>query len=341
MIYLDHAATTPTLPNARSVLNTILSVPANPNSTHSVGESARESVEDSRKIIARCVHANPDEIYFTYGATEACIGAMDYLSSHCAITQVSAVEHHAVLDFPVRTGESEEHAVGYAQMLVNNETGEIFQMPTREHKNDLIFTDATAAVGHMPIDVKKLGVDLMAAGGHKFGAPCGIGFLYARRGLEIPHRSVGTPPVALIAAMAAALAWQTGCMVQHTERVNDLRGAMLESLLNVPNTLVNSPIQSSLGEKIRLPHILNISFSGVDGKTLALLCSKRGVMISAGAACTSGNNEPSHVIMAMYGSESRARSAVRISFSHTNTVEEVKKAASIIAECVAELRAIG
>ena len=79
----------------------------------------------------------------------------------------------------------------------------------------------------------------------------------------------------------------------------------------------------------------------MDGKTLALLCSKRGVMISAGAACTSGNNEPSHVIMAMYGSEIRARSAVRISFSHTNTVEEVKKAASIIAECVAELRAIG
>lgn len=335
MIYLDHAATTPTLPNARSVLNTILSVPANPNSTHSVGESARESVEDSRKIIARCVHAHPDEILFTYGATEACIGAMDYLSSHCAITQVSAVEHHAVLDFPVRTGESEEHTVGYAQMLVNNETGEIFQMPTREHKNDLIFTDATAAVGHMPIDVKKLGVDLMAAGGHKFGAPCGIGFLYARRGLEIPHRSGGTPPVALIAAMASALEWNIEHMAENTKHIWECSDALYDGIeRRVSDFRLNITTN-------RLPHILNISFSGVDGKTLALLCSKRGVMISAGAACTSGNNEPSHVIMAMYGSESRARSAVRISFSHTNTVEEVKKASSIIAECVAELRAIG
>jgi cysteine desulfurase len=220
-------------------------------------------------------------------------------------------------------------------MLANNETGERFEMPRREHANDLIFTDATAAMGHMDIDVKRLNVDMLAAGGHKFGAPCGIGFLYARHGIEV-HRS-GTPPVALACSMASALEWQTEHMVLNTETVSQKRNDLewlLTNRFGGERILINTP------PKNRLPHILNVSFDGVDGKALALMLSHCGVMVSAGAACTSGDNAPSHVLMAMYHDEARARSAIRISLSHENTVSECEQAAKIIAECVEQLRAI-
>lgn len=337
MIYLDNAATTPIIPCARETLNAILSVPANPNSSHHCGEAARNRLEEARKTIARCINARPDEIYFTSGATDACQWAMQTLSENCALTQVRVVEHHAVLDCPITTNAALE-PYGIAQMLANNETGEIFSAPHKGNpRTDLWFCDATAAMGHIPIDVKKLGADYLAAGGHKFGAPCGIGFLYAKRGVELAERRTGTPPVALIAAMASALEWHTEHMdenIEHIRKMQKLIGYTLTKNIDGMkfNTLFNSHRSSYL------PHILNVSFYGVDGKTLALLCSKRGVMISAGAACTSGNNEPSHVLMAMYHDEAGARSAVRISFSHENTDEEAEQAAKIIAECVQELR---
>lgn len=334
MIYLDNSATTPILPCAREVLNTVLSVPANPNSSHYCGDAARNRVEEARKVIAKCINARPDEIYFTSGATDACQWAMETLSQNCGLTQVSAVEHHAVMDFPVRTN-SDKPCKGIVQMAVNNETGEVFKMPIRGSRNDLIFTDATAAMGHICLNVNGTAkVDLLAAGAHKFGGPCGVGFLYARRGVKLAERRTGTPPVALIAAMAAALEWQRDYMEANTCKIDICADVFYETLWNkVIGWQTNSPTN-------RVPNILNVSFDDVDGKALALLCSKRGVMISAGAACTSGNNEPSHVLMAMYHDEQRARSAVRISFSHENTPQEAEQAAKIIAECVETLRAI-
>lgn len=333
MIYLDNAATTPIIPCARETLNAILSVPANPNSSHHFGDVARNCLEEARKLIAKCINARPDEIRFTSGATDACQWAMETLSQNCSITQMSAVEHHAVMDFPIRTS-ADKPGKGIVQMFVNNETGELFNIPLRGSKDDLVFTDATAAIGHIPLDVKALRVDLLAAGAHKFGGPCGIGFLYAKRGVELAERRTGTPPVALTAAMAAALEWHTGHMAENTKHIWDCSDALYDGIeRRVSDFRLNITTN-------RLPHILNVSFDGVDGKTLALLCSKRGVMISAGAACTSGDNAPSHVIMAMYHDEARARSAVRISFSHENTAEEAEQAAKIIAECVEQLRAI-
>lgn len=332
MIYLDNAAATRPLPCAIEAMNAVLQVSANPNSSHAAGQDARTTLEDARARIARCIGARPDEIHFTPSATAACQWAMETLSQNCAVTQVSAVEHHAVLDFPVRTNAALDRR-GIAQMLANNETGELF-VPKRENKTDLLFTDATAAMGHIPIDVKALGVDHLAAGGHKFGAPCGIGFLYARHGAPLAEQRFGTPPVALACAMASALEWHTEHMEENARKVHSCADAFYDVI-----TRRTECYHLNLASN-RLPHILNVSFDGVDGKALALLCSKRGVMISAGAACTSGNNEPSHVIMSMYHDEARARSAVRISFSHENTAEEAEQAAKIIAECVEQLRAI-
>lgn len=337
MIYLDSAATTPILPAALATFTAISRIPSNPNSAHKVGESAHETLENIKSVIAKCINAHPDEIHFTPSATTACQWAMETLSQNCASTQVSAVEHHAVLDFHVRINESLTR-VGIAQMLANNETGEIFT-PERGNKTDLLFTDATAAMGHIPIDVKKLDVDYLAAGAHKFGGPCGVGFLYAKRGAPLAEQNYGTPPVALIASMAAALEWQCENMDENRKILLRNFNIMEEKLRNIYYTRYNTPVFNP--ERPVLPHILNVSFDGVDGKALALLCSKRGVMISAGAACTSGNNDPSHVIMAMFHNEAVARSAVRISFGPENAADEVEQAAKIIAECVKELREIG
>ena len=335
MIYLDHAATTPILPVALGAFcDAQYQSWGNPNSAHEFGEHAREKLEQARKTIAGCIHARPDEIHFTASASDACQWAMETLSQNCAVTQVGATEHSAVLHFPVRTNEGMKRC-GYALMLANNETGELYPAVKPENKTDLVFRDATAAMGHIPIDVRELGADMIAAGGHKFGAPCGVGFLYAKRGTTLAGRHDGTPPVALISAMAAALKWHCEHMDEITRNIDRCFDGFYDALRSdIGKWVLN-------GTSLRMPHILNVSFDGVDGKALALLCSRRGVMVSAGAACTSGKNEPSHVILAMYGDENRSRSAIRVSFGHENTPHEAEQAAQIIAECVAHLRSIG
>ena len=334
MIYLDNAATTSILPCALEAMNNILRHPANPNSSHVAGQYANVTMEGARARIAKCINARPDEIHFTSGATEACQWAMQTLSENCCLTQVNATEHHAVLDCPLTTNAVlEPH--GIAQMLANNETGEIFSAPRKGvPRTDLWFCDATAAMGHIPIDVKKLGADYLAAGGHKFGAPCGIGFLYAKRGVPLAERRAGTPPVALIAAMASALEWHVEHMAENTKHIWDCSNALYAGIeRRVTDFRLNITTN-------RLPHILNISFDGVYGEAIAMMCSKHDVMVSAGAACTSGNHEPSHVLMAMYHDEERARGGVRISLSHDNTQDECEYAAKIIADCVEYFRQV-
>ena len=338
MIYLDHASTTPILPVALGAFcDAQYQSWGNPNSAHEFGEHAREKLEQARKTIAGCIHARPDEIHFTASASDACQWAMETLSQNCAVTQVGATEHSAVLHFPVRTNKGMKRR-GYALMLANNETGERYPAVKPENKTDLVFRDATAAMGHIPIDVRELGADMIAAGGHKFGAPCGVGFLYAKRGTPLAGRRDGTPPVAMISAMAAALKWHCEHMDENTRQIEKARYRFLGSVVKIPDIWVNG---REFADEFQMPHILNVSFDGVDGKALALLCSRRGVMVSAGAACTSGKNEPSHVILAMYGDENRARSAIRVSFGHENAPHEAEQAAQIIAECVAHLRSIG
>lgn len=335
MIYLDHAATTPILPVALGAFcDAQYQSWGNPNSAHEFGEHAREKLEQARKTIAECIHARPDEIHFTASASDACQWAMETLSQNCAVTQVGATEHSAVLDFPVRTNDGTKRR-GCALMLANNETGELYPAVKRENKTDLVFRDATAAMGHIPIDVREIGADMIAAGGHKFGAPCGVGFLYAKRGTPLAGRHDGTPPVALISAMAAALKWHC----EHTDEITRNIDRCFDEFYDALRSDIGGWVLN--GASFRMPHILNVSFDGVDGKALALLCSRRGVMVSAGAACTSGKNEPSHVILAMYGDENRARSAIRVSFGPENTPHEAEQAAQIIAECVAHLRSIG
>ncbi len=331
IIYLDHAATTPPLPCAWTAFQ---NAPfGNPSSAHGLGKKARDALEGARARVARCVGAEPGEIVFVSGATEGAALVLNTLHREGYYIEESPFEHHAVSEnIPYPKNDRILDTKAYAAMLVNNETGEIFNLPKKENEYQRLFSDLTAAVGHIPVNVKELGLDYGVFTAHKFGGLPGIGAVYVRDGLPLHAmqkgggqemgRRAGTESVGLACAMAAALDWQTGNMTKNYAHVRDLASLMFSQFAPLwPDVELN--LQGGRAS----PYILNVSFPGAVGTTLGLMLSERGVMVSAGAACSNGLNEPSHVLMAMYGDEGRARSAIRISFSHANTEEEVRTAA--------------
>lgn len=345
MIYLDSAAMYPALPCA---LEAYRNAPfGNPSSEHAVGQAARDALEQAREKIAKLMDCDSDEIIFTATATEAsALAAFSLAQCDYAIT-TSGMEHHAVSEnadaFPMKHRDYWPNDAD-AQMLANNETGAVLPCPALA-SDDLWLCDATAAVGHIPVSFRQLGCDYLIADGIKFGSVHGAALLIAKRnapltplirggGQERGMRS-GTENVPAICAMAAALEWQTEHIEENTAKVSKLAAIMQSALAAIPGVLWNTPL-----DKPHLPHILNVSFTGVDAHALALLLSKEGVMVSPGAACSNGLHEPSHVIMAMFHDEDRARSAIRISMSHQNTEEEVQTAAAKITEAVAYLRSL-
>ena len=354
-IYLDNAATTRPLPCALEAYQTAPF--GNPSSEHAAGQAARTALEQAREKIAKCINAELEQIIFTSGSTEACNLAMNSMEWLCENLEISPFEHHAVNEEVCRAElkhwgkyEGGRKHNGIVHLLGNNETGELY--PPKDSylfsKNVLgveipWFTDATTVVGHIPVDVKQIDCTFMSFAAHKFGGVPGVGVLYAKDpslitpmiyggGQERGMRS-GTENVPAICAMASALEWQVEHTEENTQKIAAMRQMLFQSISRIENHKWNTPFNS-------LPHILNVSFDGVDGHALALLLSKEGVMVSAGAACSNGKNEPSHVIMAMFGDEARARSAIRISLSHENTPDECVEAAKKIEEAVLYLRSL-
>lgn len=336
MIYLDNAAETPPLPVA---LKAYRDAPfGNPSSGHLYGQKAREAIEESRSIIAECMHCKPGEVYFVSTATEAAATAMQSAWLRGYVCNTSPFEHHAISENvyrPLNVDASPGQLV--CQMHSNNETGVILLSPAKMmRKNDLWLCDATASVGHIPISFQNLRCDYLIADAVKFGGVPGAAFLLAHDGVPLTPMfrgggqergmRAGTENVPAICAMAAALKWQCENMERNLLHVTRLRAEMLNRLKGT-DYLVNAMGETS-------PYILNVSFPGIENGALALMLSNRGVMVSTGAACTTGDNAPSHVLMEMYGDEARARSAIRISFSHDTTEDEVMIAASEIVECV-------
>lgn len=338
-IYLDSAAMYPPLPCA---LEAYRNAPfGNPSSEHAAGQAARDALEEARKKIASILDCDADELYFTATATEAACWAIKSLEDDGAHVIPSSVEHHAVSENCDIMGRS---YVAYARMLGQNETGELltnYSMWTGGYW----LCDATAAVGHITVSFRELGCDYLVADAIKFGGVSGAAILIAEKdaplsplirggGQERGMRS-GTENVPAICAMAAALEWQMEHLEENLKHFKRLSGTLRTGLDFVQGHKWNTDFS-----KPHLPHILNISFDGVDAHALTLLLSKQGIMVSAGAACSNGLNEPSHVIMAMFGDEARARSAIRISLSHENTEEECVAAVKAIKDSVAYLRSI-
>lgn len=374
LVYADNAATTRLSARAFDAMRPFLygEVYGNPSSSHYMGQVARDAIETSRSVIARCIGAQPSEIYFTSGGTESDNWAIHiadeygYYKNRRLGGVVSVLEHHAILNaapMSGRVGANEDGIVeprdmemslrertSFASvMLANNEIGTIQPIKALSdvcHRNGTLFhTDAVQAVGHLPIDVKELGVDMLSASAHKFHGPKGVGFLYVREGIEVEpllyggHQErdgrAGTENVPGIVGMAAALREASEDMLENISHTTYMRERLIEGLWKIPGAVLNGHRLS------RLPGIVNFCFDGVDGETLVVLLSERGIMCSSGSACMSGDREPSHVLTAIGRTPEQAQNALRLSIDHTNTDEDIDYILKTVPKCVEYLRRVG
>lgn len=359
MIYMDHAATTPLCDAAKKAILEHIDDFGNPSSSHELGRNARILIEDARERIAKCINAEPNEIYFTSGGSEANTWALMF-KSHLS----SIFEHHSIkpqFTFCVNNGglvdvkDFKNNVFAWYDpccpdvascMLVNNEIGTI--QPIKElaqiaHSGHMLFhTDAVQAIGHVSIDVKDLDCDMLSASGHKFGAPKGVGFLYIKNETKI-HPLIyggkqergargGTENVLGIVAMAAALEDSVNHMEERNAYVKNLRDTLLDRLLQIPGSHLNGSLENRVSSNI------NIRFDGVSGTRLVTLCSLYGVYISSGSACNEGVAAPSHVLKAIGLSDEDALNSIRITLSHNNTEKDIDTATDIITALVSRIR---
>ena len=360
IIYLDWAATTPLCEAAKKSIIEHLDDFGNPSSNHELGRQARVLIEDARERIAKCINADPTNIYFTSGGSEADSWAMHYRT-----VMASALEHHAVVPERYYYNIDTQGFVDLSKleqsiktccthrmrpldmfscMYVNNELGTIQCVKLMSkicHDNGLLFhTDAVQALPHIRIDVKDIDCDMLSASGHKCGAPKGVGFLYTTVSMEQLINGGkqenglrgGTENVLGIISMAAAIEDTVEHMEERNVYVKCLRDKMLDKLLQIPGSHLNGSLENRVCSNI------NIRFDGVPGARLVSLCSLYGVYISSGSACNEGEPTPSHVLKAIGLTDEEALSSVRITLGHTNTEQEIDQATNIITKLVERIR---
>ncbi len=374
-IYMDYSATTPLRKEVLEAMMPYMTTEfGNPSSIHWFGRNAKKAMEDARARIATAIGAaEPGEVIFTSGGSEAdnlaIWGVMEAYGKKHLIT--SAVEHHAVLDtarilekegydltvLPVdEYGMVDPEAVRKAirpdtglvtVMYGNNEIGTV--EPVGEiasvcrEKGVFFHTDAVQAVGHIPVNVKALGVDLMSFAAHKFYGPKGIGGLYVRKGIRLEpqitggaqerKRRAGTENVAYIVGMAKALELAVAELPEEIKHLSTLRDRLIKGLMErIPEIRLNGHPTK------RLPGNVNISYRYVEGESLLLHLDINGIAASSGSACTSGSLEPSHVLMAIGLSHEIAHGSVRMSLGKYNTEADIDKVLEVFPGIVAKLR---
>ena len=361
MIYADNAATTIIDAVAFNAMNYwMLDAYSNASGAYSFSREPKKVLKDARESIAECIKAMAEEIYFTSGGTESDNWAIKG-RAFCYPNQkkriiTSQIEHHAILRscafleyigyevvyLPVDdkgrvAPESLEEAINedtilVSVMLANNEIGTI--EPIREladiaHRHHVTFhTDAVQAMGHIPVFVDELGVDLLSASGHKFNSPKGVGFLYVRKGTQIlplhhggsqeSNMRGGTEAVASIVAMAAALERNCTAMEKHRGHLRQLENIIIHDLDAAEVDYVRN------GADTRIPGNISLSFKKFDGEMILHRLDLRGICVSTGSACNSKETEISHVLQAIHLSEDYARGTIRISLGKDNTGDEAK-----------------
>ena len=377
-VYADNAATTPVHAKAAEAMLACLKEEyGNPSSLHTVGQRAKELLDQARADVAACLGAGAREIYFTGGGSEAdnqalLTGAMLGAKKGKTHLITTAFEHHAVLHamkrleklgFTVTYLDVHEDGVVRPEdvaaaltedtalvsvMLVNNEIGTL--QPVAEiaklchEKGVLVHTDAVQAVGHIPVDVKALDVDMLSLSGHKFHAPKGVGALYCRKGIrpeilieggaqEFGRRG-GTENLPGIVAMAAALKEATENLAREMDQVTALREKLIAGLETIPHSRLNG------SRTLRCPGTVNFCFEGIEGESLLLLLDAKGVAASSGSACTSGSLDPSHVLLALGLPHEIAHGSLRLSLTADNTEAEVDHILSVVPEVVSYLRSM-
>lgn len=320
MIYLDHAATSPLLQCARTAFNAASTAAwGNPNSIHAFGQSARKAIEASRETVSRCLSCEPEQVFFVSSATEACRIALTAMDEACRVFRVSGVEHSAVSSIAERVlyGRRNSKLNGRIFLHTNNETGEIYDLKNAFSGYDVKFSDCTAAMGKQEISFRESGIDFICGGGHKFGAPIGIGVLIARNPEAITTNfHFGTPSVPLVAAFAEALVFRTDRIEEFKNAAATLHDRLIDGIMNeIPDAQLNGLLYKG-NEVMQSPYIANVSFPNIENHALVLRLAADGLMVSSGAACSSGDNAPSRVLLASGYSEERARSAIRFSFDY-------------------------
>ena len=377
-IYVDNAATTKMSPAAmQAMLPYFDQVYGNPSSLHSEGQRAAEALAGARARIAARLGCQPREITFTSGGSEADTQAL-LSAAHLGARKgkwhiiSTAFEHHAVLHtlealerqgFSVTLLDVHENGLVTPEqvkaalrpdtclvsvMYANNEIGTI--QPIGEigrvcrEAGVLFHTDAVQAVGHLPIHVGELQVDLLSLSAHKFHGPKGVGALYARKGIPLESviyggaqergRRAGTENLPAILGMAAALEESCAHMEERARTLTLLRERLIDGLSQIPHAVLN-------GDRARrLPGNVSFCFEGIEGESLLLLLDDRGIRASSGSACTSGSLDPSHVLLALGRPHEIAHGSLRLTLSHENTQEDVDAVIRAVTEVVAYLRSI-
>ncbi|MBO0697606.1 MAG: cysteine desulfurase [Zavarzinella sp.] len=368
MIYLDHAATTPVLPEVWEAMRPYaVEHFGNPASAHAAGRKARQALEDARERVAALLGASADEVIFTSGATEANNLALFGLAgSPPGHILASPIEHSCVTEplnqLAARGFEVEYLPVGRdgivsvdafrerlrpetrlaVVMLVNHETGAVQPVSVLSTQYSVLHTDAAQAAGKIPVSFRDLGVTSLSVSAHKFGGPKGVGALLVRKGLRLAPqlfgghqqqgRRPGTESVPLAVGMATALEVSVSRMDAAAESLRRKRRAFVEALERTSAAVVvNGPENGS-------PYILNISFPGCRADLLLMKLDLAGVACSTGSACSSGSLLPSPVLKAMGVPDDVLRSAMRFSFGPQTTDAELEEAGRRIAECVRRVR---
>lgn len=378
MIYLDHAATTPVKPEVlEAMLPYFTEHYGNPSSVYKIAQRNKKAIDDARAIVAGHLGAQPNEIFFTSGGTEAdnwaikgIAAALKEKGNHVITTNI---EHHAVLH-PCQYLEKQGYEVTYLEvnadglvsaeqveaairpetilitiMYANNEIGTI--MPIAEigavaKKHGITFhTDAVQAVGQLPIDVRAQNIDLLSLSGHKFYGPKGTGALYIRRGLKLPPLLHGGGQERSRRAGTENVPGIVGLATALDLAYQDLeaKNAKLKALRDylIDGIEARIPYCRLNGHReARLPNNVNVSFEFIEGESLLLLLDMEGIAASSGSACTSGSLDPSHVLLALGLPYEQAHGSIRFTLGENNTREEMDVVLAKLPPFVEKLRSM-
>lgn len=374
-IYLDYAAGAPLDPEVKAQMERISEGLvsgefANPSALYAAGQRSRELIDAARTEVALLINAQPSEIIFTSGGTESNNTVIQAFARQVIWT--TPIEHPSILE-PLRKFARQKSrfvpvdAEGRVSpknfyrdpnpkycpslvsvMLANNEIGTIepvreVSMKCRSPKyKTLMHTDATQAIGKIPVDVNELKVDLLSFSAHKIGGPAGVGVLYVRKNAHVRPllsggnqergRRAGTENVMLIAGLAKAAKLARVRLVDWgkvAEFRDELRSGILKE---IPHVILSSPKEGCL------PNILNVSFEAIEGEALQLMLDEVGIAVSTGSACASSKLEPSHVIMATRNNAEIAHGSVRFSLGLDTTAEDIQYVMEVLPGIVKKLR---
>ena len=378
-LYFDNAATTPLRPEAlEAMMPYLTSQYGNPSGIYSFARAARKGIEQAREQVAEAISAKPAEIFFTGSGTEANNWALRGVTEawrgkggHIITT---TVEHHAidhvckglakqgaeVTYLPVNSEgfvstEDLKAAIRPDTVLIsimwaNNEIGTIqpiADLGAIARENGILFhTDAIQAVGHIPVNVRDLPVDLLTLSAHKFCGPKGAGALYIRKGTKIDpllyggaqekKRRAGTENAAGIVGMGTALSMAIAEQETEFKRVSEMRDSLIRRIEDtIPKVTLNGPRGQN-----RLPGNVNFSFDYIEGESLLLLLDMNGCCASSGSACSSASLEPSHVLMALGVPHEKAHGSIRFSLGKSSTYEDIDGLMAVLPKLVKQLRAM-